>query len=104
MQTDTEPTEKSPTADLDDATQSFADRVQWVADQAIHLTCIISTFDRDKLATGFATPQHDGTTDLAAAKLQGAMAALVYANGELLKAFIKRENEIAPAAVGRKWN
>lgn len=94
----------APTAELDRAILAFARFVQSCANQAIELTGIVATFDKVALSTGLGQPQHDGPTDIAAAKLVSAVAGLKYAGVQLVEAFVTREREISPMPVGPDWN
>ena len=97
-------TADAPTAELDRAILAFSRFVQSCANQAIELTGIVATFDKVALSTGLGQPHNEGSTDIAASKLISSMSALRYANNAMLDAFIKREKEISPPAVGRDWN
>ena len=93
-----------PTADLDQVIGEITEYLDRATSQVMNLVEVVILFDRKKLATGFARPQHDGPTDLAAAKLVSAVAGLKYAGVQLIEAFVARERAISPAPVGPGWN
>ena len=97
-------TADAPTAALDEVIGEITEYLDRATSQVMSLVEVIVLFDKTKLATGFARPQHDGPTDLAAAKLVSAVAGLKYAGVQLVEAFVTREREISPMPVGPDWN